>query len=460
MNHRIPFLFGAVAPVFLGLVSTAVAGEYPYLEETNIVGTDTNWGSAPIFADMDADGDQDIVVVGYDAIFWFENTDGTADGLTERAVEPGQTDVDDAEVVDFDGDGDLDVISSGGGLKVHENLGEGKAWQTHVVDEDAEGMLAVGDLDGDGDLDAAITRPSLEWFENPGTTEGWSGLPVAGAPSYIEVVATGDFDGDGMDELLAGGEDSFVRMTYDGGPWQTTVLDPQSGLYDLNVADIDDDGDLDVLAGMHRHAVLMTNDGTGLLLPDTLEDSGQLVVEYRMAAADVEGNGDLDIVMVTHAAEGAVRWFEPVGGGYEAHLVRDTWYDSPGFSVADLDCDGDAEIVAGGYDAAWFLRLWDNATTAPTGDEQCEAPSGGDDGGEGDSGGDGEDDSGGETEDGDTDGGDESGGDDAGDGTGGAAGQDDEAGGPFGCSVSRAPSGGLVLGLLGLLGLRRRRRRG
>jgi hypothetical protein len=86
-------------------------------------------------ADMDQDGDFDIVVGEHNlsdpssaSLYIFENTDGKGDSWSVHTVYVGDEHHDGAQVVDIDDDGDLDIISIGWGhdqVLLYENIGVG-----------------------------------------------------------------------------------------------------------------------------------------------------------------------------------------------------------------------------------------------------------------------------------------------------------------------------------------------
>lgn len=122
-----------------------------------------------LIADLDRDGHPDLVEtecdIGNGRIFWFSNSGGKGRKWEARMLKDSLDGQDFHSLIlgDFDGDGDADLFSAGGGMSdsarkayVWENLdGEGGSWKEHVVMEGPLQMhdAAGADLDGDGDLD-------------------------------------------------------------------------------------------------------------------------------------------------------------------------------------------------------------------------------------------------------------------------------------------------------------------
>src|SRR5690606_25682432 len=73
----------------------------------------------------------------------------------------------DYEIIDFDNDGDLDVIASSGGLYLFTNLGSGRFDQGVKIANGGYNYITICDIDGDFDLDI---------------------LGVEGCPRRIEVI--------------------------------------------------------------------------------------------------------------------------------------------------------------------------------------------------------------------------------------------------------------------------------
>lgn len=131
-----------------------------YWTETVLAeGEGTRGAFAAVLADMDGDGDLDLISTarGSNAVFWLERPENWTEPWVRHEI---GTVVDPVfvEASDIDQDGDVDVVVAGwrgNEIAIFEN---GAGWQKHSISSRAHPIgLAVADFNGDGILDIAAT---------------------------------------------------------------------------------------------------------------------------------------------------------------------------------------------------------------------------------------------------------------------------------------------------------------
>jgi hypothetical protein len=196
--------------------------------------------------------------------------------------------------------------------------GENFTYCGRILDNAARGEMELLDLDGDGDLDLVLGtwNRDVRFLENVGTPQSPSfGAPVEAPLADLprgshSAPAVGDVDGDGDLDLVVGessGELNYFRN--DGTTTQPRFELVTEKLSDLDagrrsapsLVDLDGDGDLDLLVGSE-------SGGAAVYLNHGLSDVGEPVfVEAEGIAAplpvfsvptpaDVDGDGDLDLL--------------------------------------------------------------------------------------------------------------------------------------------------------------------
>jgi PKD repeat protein len=187
---------------------------------------DIGSNAAPSCADLDGDGDYDLLIgSNYGIIYAYENT-----GTKNSPVWTAKSGWDlpripinvKLSIADLDGDGDYDVLVAPNNSNIYgyENIGtiNSPVWNAksewRVSDYRGNSAPFLVDLDGDEDYDLIIGSQSGTYgYRNIGTTTNpvWTAKTVWNAPNiYLSVPCLSDLDGDGDYDLLIGGNDGYV----------------------------------------------------------------------------------------------------------------------------------------------------------------------------------------------------------------------------------------------------------
>jgi len=329
------------------------------------------------YSDVDGDGDQDVLLTGQalsgftTKLFINDGNGGYAEDASAPFVQVANSA---ADFADIDGDGDEDLLISGyatGGQQTKLYTNDGAGIFTLVPGTPfpnvSSGAVAFHDVDADGDQDAMITGFSIsggnptQLFLNDGTG-AFTASGIAFEPVNNGTIDYGDVDGDGDDDLLLTGYGSTSRVanlyTNDGAGLFTLVPGtPFPGVQQGSVGleDIDGDGDLDVLiageAGSPATytAQLFTNDGTGTftLVPGAIFD---YTIGSSIAFADIDNDLDPDLLVTGYSqsqSSGLIaKLYSNDGTGVFTELVSPFDPSSHGdVEFADVDGDNDLDVI-------------------------------------------------------------------------------------------------------------------
>jgi hypothetical protein len=219
-------------------------------------------------ADVDGDGDRDLLLGDGQRMHdlrWTE--EGWVDVTASRGL-AGLLGITMARVLDLDRDGRPDLVRSGGqGVLVHPGL-EG-AWEPPVaICRDPAVRFAAVDFDHEGDLDiVAIGRSGPVLLRNHGDwtfsdVTGESGLDRIGPVVGLTV---GDVDDDFDPDLVFVTRDArtVIASNLRGGRFEPRSLEDVSlrGAFGIVAADFDADGDLDLAVSASGGVVVLENRG-------------------------------------------------------------------------------------------------------------------------------------------------------------------------------------------------------
>ncbi len=296
------------------------------------------------------------------------------------------------------------------GLTTPTEAGEiRQPWPMHKIDNDfrVANSLNARDVNGDGWMDYSVIDESLGLqtvIFHPGTNgdvrQTWPKVVLAktGHPEYS---CLGDLDGDGnVDVVVVDGDDmsrglqTGVRIWW--GPPRDQVTNPTAwrdaghipgtdGLQYLyaECLDINNDGALDIIVGGRRHAVNKQYAGIRWLEAPRDESRRRDLAQWKIhfidedalsghgwVIADIDQDGDSDLVDAnadwdTSEWDEELYWYANPGPGSPAQLKpwprHSIWkstqfYAKPQVGVADVDGDGLTDLVTQTQNFVFLFR--------------------------------------------------------------------------------------------------------
>ena len=361
--------------------------------------------SAPVFADIDADGDLDLFTgIREKKIFFYENEGSSKKERFQLSSKDFQSleagDITSPTFADLNGDGvlDLTVGDAKGDVIFFRNAGTKSACEFLPSGENLPAQsLDVGyqcapsfvDLDNDKDLDLVVGANSgkLTYWENVGAPQkpAWQERPSMFQNVVVKQWSTpvfADIDADGDQDLICGSKFGRLELFENKGTKNSPQWVKKTDAFKAfnfqqqaipALADIDADGDLDLFVGTSSEGVkFIKNTGSKQRPEWVLEDENYLNLKRFLRPVprflDMDHDGDPDLIVGTKDGKLVFIRNESTTKKPQWRTVTENFLriDVRFFSVpafADIDSDGDADLFLGNNSGG--LLFWRNLSREP-----------------------------------------------------------------------------------------------
>lgn len=341
-----------------------------YFSEQKIISKDADGAKSVRAADIDGDGDLDVVSISgmsstgdIDKISWYENLDGEGTFGDQNAILQGSYDSPDGLLVfDVDDDGDNDVMTSLSDwpnddvIIWYENMdGHGNFGNEHIISTEVDGLkkLLSADIDGDNDLDVvsiSLSDSKAAWYENTDGQGSFGSQQIISDNVFSGYdIAVGDIDGDlDLDIAYMSSDGGFDLIYWHKNTNGQGLFGPalivsdqlgNNGSTAIAIADADGDGDNDIIcsnrdSGNSDEIIWFPNsDGLGDFdLAQTISSGRNYITS--IAASDFDNDGDIDFLSSSRFSDDIV-WHENLGTVY--NLIK-------GIVHLDIDSNGCSEL--------------------------------------------------------------------------------------------------------------------
>ncbi len=389
---------------------------------------ETGWYSSPAVADLDGDGAAEVIGSAYTIFVLNGSTGGLKWSMPSGhdRSQPGASSVGRTwpgiVVADIDGNGDLEIVTahSGGYVSVYNQAGYFEpGWPQRPTDRELRG-LSVADLDGDGKMEivvtGAVSSQTNTWIYEPdgALRPGWPQLSDDSGYAYgvfNDNAALGDLNGDGSGEVVVPSDVHYV-CAYDSdgvqlpanpmyagkgwgkvGVWESLDIelrgwgtcdasDSRAERYRANfaagasdIADVNGDGvqEAVVVGNMYDcisgypsryNGVFIFNADRSRFNQDgydwrtvPLDTGAPLSEDYNVieneqpnpVVADLDGDGEMEILYPSYDGRVHAFWLDKTEHGswpYSVYKPAEGFYRFASEPVvADLDGDGKAEVI-------------------------------------------------------------------------------------------------------------------
>ncbi|MDP6837119.1 MAG: M6 family metalloprotease domain-containing protein, partial [Candidatus Marinimicrobia bacterium] len=297
--------------------------------------------STPAIGDLEGDGTVEIVFGSVDKNLYVLDDSGKVKSQYEAEGFIRSTVV----LKDMDSDGDLEIIFGDLARKLYVINHDATDYGSFPVDMGESLMTspAVGDLDGDDASEIVVGTWQKNVYALKSDGSVVAGFPYATGGKIDTDPALADLDGDGKPEIIVGSADDKVHVIQWDGSARFVYATGADVLGSPVADDLDGDGSLEIFFGSNDQLFYgIDSDGNDLPgWPQQVESNVQTAPVFF----DFDNDGVAEIVSAERG--GLLSVFSLSGERLPNFPVEISSPVQGSFTVANVDGDGDAEIAVG-----------------------------------------------------------------------------------------------------------------